>query len=139
MPGRASTIEHVGEWKVALDAGTPEALFACVAFMVAETGGQPIGAADGWEAVRLRARDRATLLADWANDLLGRSEVAEMGYADVRGLSLTDLPDGTVELEAEVRGRPVESWTSPLKAATYHGLQLERSPDGWHAVILFDV
>jgi Archease protein family (DUF101/UPF0211). len=48
-------------------------------------------------------------------------------------------PDGSVRLEADVLGEPVEEWVSPLKAATYHGATVERQDSGWRAVVLFDV
>ena len=35
--------------------------------------------------------------------------------------------------------RPVPVWTSALKAATYHGLELERAGETWRARVLFDV
>jgi SHS2 domain-containing protein len=53
---------------------------------------------------------------------------------EVRALRITDG-----RLEAEIRGRPVAVWQSPLKAATYHGLRLGREGDRWKAVVLLDV
>jgi SHS2 domain-containing protein len=38
-----------------------------------------------------------------------------------------------------MRGKPVERWTSPLKAATYHALSLENTGSEWRAELLFDV
>jgi SHS2 domain-containing protein len=92
--------------------------------------------------VALTARDAATLLVDWLNELIGRSEVEGRAYAEVRGLTIADArgPSGNeTRLAAQVRGRRVTAWTSALKAATYHGLELQRSPAGWRARVLFDV
>jgi SHS2 domain-containing protein len=136
---RSRTVEHVGEWKVALLAATREALFAEVARLIARTGGSPSDAKGAWEPVVLVARDAGTLLVDWANELIGRSEVADRAYADVRHLRIVARRDGAVELSAEVYGRPVRAWASPLKAATYHALVVERRGEGWHAELLFDV
>ncbi len=126
--------EHVGEWKVTLWADTLEELFAEAARVVSRSGGPARGAAGHWEAVSISARDTATLLADWMNELLGRSEVEGRAYGEVRSLRIVDG-----RLEAEVRGRPITSWRSPLKAATYHGLELERQGARWRAVVLCDV
>jgi SHS2 domain-containing protein len=126
--------EHVGEWKVTLWADTLEALFGEAARVVARECGPTTGEPGEWEPVTLRARDATTLLADWLNELLGRAEIAGRAYGEVRGLRVADGA-----LEAEVRGRPVRQWRSPLKAATYHGLALTQQPDRWTAVVLFDV
>ena len=42
-------------------------------------------------------------------------------------------------LRAQVRGQPVASWESPLKAATYHGVTVRRVANEWRADLLFDV
>lgn len=132
----ARTEEHVGEWKLSVWADTPEELFAEAARVISRQCGTTRGEPGGWEQLELSARDPATLLVDWLNELLGRSEVNGRAYDEVRYLSLRDD-----HLEAEVRGKPVASWRSPLKAATYHGLELKQEPEQrrWNAVVLFDV
>jgi SHS2 domain-containing protein len=126
--------EHVGEWKVTIWAATLPMLFAEVARVVARSCGPAQGAASGWEPITLTARDDETLLADWANELLGRSEVTALAYDETRFLHVS----GGM-LSGEIRGHPVVEWVSPLKAATYHGLALERHGFGWRARMLFDV
>ena len=133
------TVEHVGEWQVALTADTLEELFAEVARAIAGSAGAKPGEPADWEQVSVTARDVSTLLADWANELLGRSEATGRAYGDVRGVRIRDQRDGTVGISAEVRGRSVEDWRSPLKAATYHALTLEQRGRRWHATMLFDV
>jgi SHS2 domain-containing protein len=134
MRAVARSEEHVGEWKVTVWADTPEELFAEAARVVARQCGPTRGEPGPWERIELRARDRATLLVNWLNELLGRSEVAGRAYGEIRALKLADG-----SLEAEVRGRPVTSWRSVLKAVTYHGLELARHGSRWRAVVLFDV
>ena len=126
--------EHVGEWKLTVIADTLPQLFAEVARVVSRACGPARGSAGEWERVSLAARDVPTLLVDWANELVGRSEVARRAYGEVRWHRLDDTG-----LEADVRGRPVAEWRSPLKAATYHGLSVERHDHRWKAVLLFDV
>ena len=131
--------EHVGELKLGLRAPTLEGLFVEAARVVARECGAAEGAPGPWEAVRLSARDAATLLVDWLNELIGRSEVENRAYGEVRGFGLTGPVEGPVTLSAEVRGTPVPVWESALKAATYHGLELARDGGGWRATVLFDV
>jgi len=126
--------EHVGELKLRIEAETLEELFAEAARFVSRQCGPLEGPAGDWERVVLSAGDAGTLLVDWLNELIGRSEVENRAYGEVR---IVALADG--RLEAEVRGRPVERWESALKAATYHGLVLEREGGRWKAAVLFDV
>jgi SHS2 domain-containing protein len=130
------TDEHVGEWRVTISADTLEDVFAEMARSIARTGGRATGDYGDWEPVRVSAADVATLAADWANELIGRSEIAHRAYDQVRVTHLDDR-----ELQAEVRGRAVDMWRSPLKAATYHGLRLERARGAqrWRLTVLMDV
>jgi len=132
-------LEHVGEWKVSIHADTLEEVFIESARVIARIAGEAASPPEEWEPVEVKSRDAATLLIDWANELLGRSEMAGRAYSEARGIRIRQLPDGTRELSAEIRGRPVAQWTSPLKAATYHGLSLQKANGRWHAVVLFDV
>lgn len=126
--------EHVGEWKVTLWADSLDDLFAEAARVVSRACGPVRGAPGPWEQISLAAKDTTTLLADWINELLGRSEVSGRAYNEVRRMQIRDG-----HLEAQVRGRPVTSWRSPIKAATYHDLSLERRDNRWRAVVLLDV
>jgi len=147
-----TTVEHVGEWKIEIRADSLEDLFAETARFVASAAGPAEGPFDEWEGVTVEARDKPALLVDWANELIGRSEVNERAYSEVRdfmvnvssGTPVSDSRaaaqgDGLLTLTAQVRGQPVVSWESPLKAATYHGASVQRTGDDWRAEILFDV
>jgi len=134
MRARSRSEEHVGEWKLRISADSLEQIFAELARKVARLCGPTSGEPGPWERVTLDAHDADTLLADWANELLGRGEVARRAYDEVRHLSVV-----ASRLDAEVRGRQVDSWRSPLKAATYHGVRMGRRGRRWWAVLLFDV
>lgn len=134
MRATSRTEEHVGEWKVSLRADTLEELFAEGARVVSRACGPTSGEPGAWEPVALDARDTPALLVDFLNELLGRSEISGRAYDEVRDLRIVD---GT--LRGEVRGKFVRQWRSALKAATYHGLVLERDGPRWSAVVLFDV
>ena len=139
MEPRSTTLEHVGEWKVSVEADTLEAVFIELARVIARSVGEGSSAAGEWEPVVVAARDPATLLVDWANEMLGRSEVTGRAYSEARRVRIRELADSSHQFSAEVRGPAVDTWTSPLKAATYHGLSLRKVGGRWHAVILFDV
>lgn len=147
-----ATVEHVGEWRIEIRADTVEDLFAEVARFVAAETGVRVGAFGPWEDVMLEAHDHEGLLVDWANELIGRSEVLARAYSEVRNLVITPtvtssaedaLPASTSDvrltLRAQVRGQPVTSWESSLKAATYHGVSVRRVANEWRADLLFDV
>ncbi len=76
--------EHVGEWKLTILADTPEEVFSEAARVVSRECGPTRGEPGPWEHIALTARDRETLLVDWLNELLGRSEVAWRAYDEVR-------------------------------------------------------
>lgn len=141
MEASSRTLHHIGEWKVEVRADTVEGLFVEFARVLAGVTGpsrSPLAPA-AWERVQLEARDHATLLVDWANELIGRSEVAGRAYGNVRHLTIDSASPPGVRLAADVRGDPVDEWVSPAKAATYHDAVVERERGGWRGVVLFDV
>jgi SHS2 domain-containing protein len=139
MSTKSKTVEHVGEWKVEVSAETLEDVFAETARVIAQAAGTLAGKEAGpWEHVRVSGSSLTSLLADWANELLGRAETEHRAYSEVRNVAVSIAPTFAT-ISAEVRGTPVLEWLSPLKAATYHGLQLEPQGSGWRGVILFDV
>lgn len=141
MTSSSRTLQHVGEWKVEVRGATVEDLFVELARVIAHAAGEAHPTADSrvWERVDLEARDLATLLVDWGNELIGLGEVSGSGYASVRDLHIAGKPSGPVGLTAEVAGDPVDPWISPLKAATYHGAVVEHADPDWRGVVLFDV
>ncbi len=138
MRPQARTEEHVGEWKVTLAADSLDDLFREAARLVARACGPTRGDYGGLQEVSLTARDLATLLADWINELIGRSEIDGRAYDDVRVRGVGEA-EGRAFIDAAIRGRPVRAWRSPLKAATYHGLTLNRDGHRLRATVLIDV
>ncbi len=139
MTASSRTLPHVGEWKVELRASTVEELFSELAHTLADACGRASTApASAWERIELEARDCATLLIDWANELIGRSEAEGRSYREIRRLAVTEHRD-SVEVTADVRGVPVRDCVSPVKAATYHDVSVGRKGNGWEAVVLLDV
>jgi SHS2 domain-containing protein len=125
---------HAAELKLTIRADSLRELFEEAARVVSRECGSVQGPPGEWERIILTARDAGTLLVDWINELIGRSEVTHRAFNDVRLATLTDTA-----LEAEVRGRPVSEFTSALKAATFHGLRLAQEGARWRADVLIDV
>ncbi len=134
----ARTHEHVGEWAVTLGGRSREDLFEELARVIARAAGRPAGLAGTWESVTVEAPDVVALLVDWANELVGRSEIARRAYHEIRAVHIREESKGW-RLDAEVRGREVPVWRSVIKAATYHDAAVEGHGSHWRARILFDV
>lgn len=126
--------EHVGEWQVAIAADSLEDLFEEAAHVIARACGTVGETHTDWIDVNLTAKDDATLLVDWMNEILGLSEVHHAAFDEIRDL---EVRDG--KLRARVKGKHVVEWFSPLKAATYHGLKLRNEDGRWKASVLLDV
>ena len=116
---------------------TLEEIFRAVTGVIARAAGKASGPHGPWEEIEIAARDREGLLVDYANELVGRSEVEGRAYDELTDVAIAESPNPA--LRARIRGRLVTSWRSPLKAATYHGAQVSRDGDRWRASILFDV
>jgi SHS2 domain-containing protein len=87
--------------------------------------------------VEVEADGPAELLVAWLSALLaeaeirglalGRFRVVELGGGRLRGRAW-----GAAAAAAELRGPPV-------KAVTYHQLEVSETPTGWEARVIFDV
>lgn len=128
--------EHTSEVKIRLFAPTLPGLFeeACLALseVMAES---PPEASSAEEPVRLIARDREALLAEWLNELIYRadSEGRLFTAAEIEHLSDT-------ELQGKVGGAGVTEWKTQVKAATLHELTIARlDQEGWTASVVLDV
>lgn len=140
MRHHAKNPEHVGEWKITISGRTLEDVFEAVARVIANAAGRRNDdALSEWETIDVTARDVPTLLVDWANELLGRSEVTRLAYTELRDVKVSQPGERPARASAQLRGKRVAEWVSPLKAATYHALSLERNDNEWHAEVLFDV
>lgn len=132
--------EHTADVRVRVVAPTLAELFAEAgrALGVLMTGEADcgVGAADGMDEqhVSIRARDRGALLVEWLNELIFLSETRGMIYSSFDIEHLTDEA-----LDATVRGASPRSLKTAVKAATWHGITVERLGDAWVARIVLDV
>ncbi len=126
--------EHTGEVRVGLEAPTLAALFEEAGRALAELVGEAGPESVAEEAVALEAADREALLVAWLDELIFRSETRGLVYRD---LAVDELGERT--LSARVRGAPALEPRTPVKAATLHGLAIERRGGGFSASVVLDV
>lgn len=88
-------------------------------------------------SVEAPSPDHELLLVAWLNELLYLFETRRVVLSDFR---IVELGEGS--LRAEVAGEamgPQHAVCGGVKAATYHGLKLGKSDDGWEAEVIVDV
>jgi SHS2 domain-containing protein len=135
MP-RHRFVEHTGEIELRLEAADfasllEEAAHALADVMAEDAGGAPtLGA----EHVEIVAADRVSLLVDWLNELVYRSEVNKCVYDDVRVHRANDR-----KLEAALRGREPRAPRTAVKAATWHRVRVADTASGLEATVVLDV
>jgi SHS2 domain-containing protein len=92
-------------------------------------------------AIRLEARDVELLLVDWVGELLYRFETEGLLVAEARPHVIEQ--DGGWRVDAEVTGETRDPARHPIKVlvkgVTFHGLRIERSPDGYETLLVFDI
>jgi SHS2 domain-containing protein len=90
-----------------------------------------------WQTIRLEAWDRETLLVDWLNELLFRTEMDGLLFVDFYIESLHD--SGAASMVAHVGGVQGTASRAHIKAATFHDLSVVQDELGWSTLITFDV
>ena len=84
--------------------------------------------------VELDADDVVGLLADWLRELLFLHEARHADYVQATFDPLTEDA-----LRARVETEPARPAVREIKGVTYHELGAERTEDGWHGRVIFDV
>lgn len=129
-------IAHTAD--VALRCGGPdlESLFRSAAQGLYHLMGIRAGGAEksAPHSLSLEAEDLEGLLVEW---------LGELAYlAESRGLVFEAMAFGALSparLEARLTGRRVERAEKFVKAVTYHGLKVAKTPEGYEATVVFDV
>ena len=133
------TYDHTADIGLVARGATLEALFVNAArgmftILAGDVEAKPVRSLD----VEVQAPDREALLVAWLNELLFHFETKRIVFARFDVRELTD-----VRLRAAVAGQSIDDLGAPLetelKAATYHGLRIAQTSDGWEAEVLFDV
>jgi SHS2 domain-containing protein len=131
-------LEHTADIRIRVEAKdletlftqTARAMFDIIAEKKAASGGKKVEL-----AVSQKARDLEELLVNWLNELLSVSAVKGWVFSNFKIKSLKEN-----SLEALAWGQRVSGYkiNKEIKAATYHGLQIVKTGDGWKAEVIFD-
>jgi SHS2 domain-containing protein len=130
-------LEHTSEVELRVHAPSWSALLveAADALTAHLTGGTPPhGTRTAWRRVDVRAPDRCALLVDWLNELLYRAEAEWWIPVEVVVETASDC-----EVRARVRGVPVDTAPTAVKAATLHGVSVGTGAAGLEATVILDV
>jgi SHS2 domain-containing protein len=126
-------LEHTAEIELLIEDETPEAVFTEAMVALGDVLGDARGGEPVTHDVRIRAPDRAALLAGWMEELVFLAETD--GFIPHR-IERLELDAET--LTARVGGeRSVPQ--SLIKAVTYHRLEMEPAGGGWRARVILDV
>ena len=126
-------IEHTGELELSIEAQTEAEVFADGLGALAELLGDEGGGRRRRREISLAAADRASLLADWLEELVFLAETEDLVPERLESL---ELGQGSLRAVVEGRrGRPPHL----VKAVTYHGLEFARANGGWRAKAVLDV
>ena len=139
--GRVETFEHTADLGLRIVATDLEDLFRTAAeglFDVIVANRSDILAVDT-EPISLTADSTEDLLIAWLNELIYRCETRHRLY----GRFDVSLDQAGRSLEGTIGGEPIDRARHVLdhevKAATHHGLCLERDNGGWVAEVILDI
>ena len=138
--GHVEELAHTADVGFRVEAETPERLFELAAVGLVRALGLEPGEAEAAEEQRvdLARPDPERLLVGWLRELLGRAMV-ERAVPAVE-VEAADLVGDDFLLRARVRWSPAASGpVREIKGVTYHGLEVEREGDDWHATVVLDV
>lgn len=135
-PRRFEEIEHTADVAIRAYGHTLADLYANAAYGMFQLacGAEKIAVTGPARHVELTARDREALLVNWLNELLYMQDEHHEVYTE---FTITELSD--TRLKALVRGGPPTCIYKHIKAATFHGLEIEENANGFVATIVFDV
>lgn len=132
---RFEEAEHAADWALVVRGQTLDELFENAARGMLELMEvQPGNGPKRRRTIRLQAPDSESLLVAWLEELLYGVEVRRVAYSEFE----VRCRDGT-SLVARVKEGPASTVQRLIKAVTFHGLRVERMPDGLRARIVFDV
>jgi len=139
-PARAARYaDHTSEIELELRAPTMKGLFVQAGESLAELilgeDHEPPERAAAPETVTLEAADTAALLVTWLEELIYRADTDHEAFTRFQITSLDDRRLSATLLDPAPLDRD-----NPIKAATYHGLRVDRDTDGsFSATVVLDV
>jgi len=135
-------VDHVSEVEMRVTAPSLETLLAEAARGLASllVPGAPAEEAPGRRRViEVRSRDDVALLVDWLNELLFIGETERWVPVDFDRISIDRGHEDRCTVRADARGVLVHAPLDRVKAATLHGLVIERVAGELRANVVLDV
>lgn len=131
--------EHTADTGIEVWGKREEELFENAAWGMLELLFDPEKVREGEKKIfKIEAEDRESLLVEWLREILYRVEGEKFLFKKLKINSLKEK-----ELEAEGWGERYtpgkHSLRMEIKAVTYHGLRIEKTPRGFRTRIIFDI
>ena len=130
-------LEHTADLKIKFYGKDLAELFVNAALAVAKQQGQVSHdkkLVKKWESVVIQSADLNSLLINWLNEILSRSDLNKKIYFDFKIKKISEN-----NLEAEITGQKADSFGIEIKAATYHDLKIKKVNNHWQAIVVFDI
>ncbi len=87
------------------------------------------------EELEIGAPDKESLLVDFLNEILARTQVNKAVYPEVQIIGL-----GENKISAVIFGAPINRFKEEIKAVTYYGVKIKKNKEGFFETdLLFDV
>jgi SHS2 domain-containing protein len=137
MSARHRFDDHTSEVELTIDADSLPELFAEAARALAALmlgPATPAPADPRTVRVTVRSADRPSLLVDWLNELIYRTETSHTVFTEVDVLRLEEG-----EIVAELRGLPEPDLAGEVKAATLHDAHVRPEGTGFRGHVVLDV
>lgn len=136
MPsGGFEELEHTADWALRVRGRDLAELLVNAAHGMMELAGVETSSGSGTgRKLELISLDRESLLVDWLHELLLALELRSVAFKDIR-LTIA----GDRGLTATFEEVPLTSIAKPIKAVTYNELNIEETPEGLSATVVFDV
>ncbi len=128
-------LDHTADWALRVRGGSmTELLINAARGMLSLMGAEPAPGPGRMATLEANAEDPESLLVSWLEELLYLMESQSVTLGKMHLAEKGDL-----HIEAEVELLPLTKMDKEIKAVTYHGLQIQQTPDGLEAEIVFDV
>ncbi len=136
---RYEEIPHTADWSFRAYGRDLKELFENAAYAIfAMEGTLPPDAAtrvpEVTRTVETGGLDYESVLVNWLNELLYLQDTRQETFFRFQIDELSPQ-----SLHARVYGRSNANIEKLVKAATFHDLKIERTPEGWQAVVVVDV
>lgn len=128
-------LEHRADLKIRIFGQDLAELFINAALAIAEQQNpQAKKPTQERESIEINSPDLNSLLVDWLNEILSRSDLNDKVYFNFQ---IEELSEN--HLKARIAGQKVVQKQIDIKAATYYQLKIKQVNNHWQAVIIFDI